>query len=295
MDNKKILITGATGNVGYQVIRFLMEKQSKNQVIAGVRNIEKAKKLFKNYPKLQYVEFDFEDASTFDKSLPEMDTIFLLRPPHISDIEKYFAPLIDKINENNIREIVFLSVQGAEKSKVIPHHKIENLILASNIDYVFLRPSYFMQNLTTTLLKEIQEKRSITLPSRKAKFNWIDIDNIGEAGAVIIEKFSEYKNQGYELTGYENENFHTVTELINSVVTKPIYYKHANPFHFYSIKRREGIPKGMVVVMTILHLLPRFQGEPRISGSFETITGKKPTSLTEFIKREKQKFEPLEI
>jgi len=44
------------------------------------------------------------------------------------------------------------------------------------------------------------------------------------------------------------------------------------------------------MVMIMLHFLPRFQSEPTISGFYEQLTGKKPTTLKEFIKREKGKF-----
>jgi len=46
----------------------------------------------------------------------------------------------------------------------------------------------------------------------------------------------------------------------------------------------------MIIVMIMLHFLPRFQKEPVISDNYEKITGKKPTSLGEFIEREKIKF-----
>jgi len=286
-----LLITGATGNVGFEVIRFLDQIGSSNRVIAGVRNIEKAKIAFKDYPKLEYVPFDFEDFETFDQALSGIDKIFLLRPPHISDIERYFKPLIASIKKNNIKEIVFLSVQGAEKSSIIPHNKIEKLICESGFDYIFLRPSYFMQNLTTTLSKDIKTKREIILPSGKAKFNWIDIENIGEASALLIENFSTYKNQAIEITGLENENFGHVCSLINQAIVSPIRFRNVNPFAFYRIKKREGMQKGMIIVMLLLHFLPRFQKEPEISSFYETLTGKKPTELKTFIDREKKFFE----
>jgi uncharacterized protein YbjT (DUF2867 family) len=208
---RKILITGATGNIGFEVIRFLAKIDSSTKIIAGVRNIEKAKGVFKDYPDLEYTHFDFEDFTTFDTALNGIDTVFLVRPPHISDIDTYFKPLILKLKEKNIQQVVFLSVQGAEKSKVIPHNKIERLLTEHGLDFIFLRPAYFMQNLTTTLIGDIQTKREIILPAGKAKFNWIDVENIGEAGAILLHKFGDYKNQAFELTGLENENFEKVT------------------------------------------------------------------------------------
>lgn len=290
---KNILITGATGNIGMEVIRFLYEKETSNQIIAGVRNIEKTKTMFGGYPKLDYVNFDFEDVETFDKALTGIDTIFLLRPPHISDVEKYFKPLIESIKKHNISEVVFLSVQGAEKSKVIPHNKIERLIMEYGLNYIFLRPGYFMQNLTTTLHHDIKTKREIILPSGNAKFNWIDIENIGEVGAILLEKFADYKNNAYEITGLENENFATVTSLINNVIENPVRFRDVNPIKFYKIKKEEGMAKGMIAVIILLHFLPRFQQEPKISDFYERLTGKKPTSLKTFVEREKEKFEKL--
>ena len=137
---RQILITGATGNIGTEVIRSLTILGTNNQIIAGVRNILKAKQLFFDFKNLDYRDFDFENPQTFDKSLDNIDCVFLLRPPHISDVDKYFKPLIQKISEKGIRQIIFLSVQGAEKSKIIPHNKIERLIRDSGLDFIFLRP-----------------------------------------------------------------------------------------------------------------------------------------------------------
>ncbi|MFW6044078.1 MAG: NmrA family NAD(P)-binding protein [Marinilabiliaceae bacterium] len=286
-----ILITGATGNIGFEVIRFLYKIDTSDRIIAGVRNTGKAKSVFKDYPKLDYVHFDFEDFDTFDNALTGIDRVFLLRPPHISNVDKYFRPLISKLKERNIKEVVFLSVQGAEKSKVIPHNKIERLIEKSGLDYIFLRPSYFMQNLTTTLSYDIKTKREIVLPAGKAKFNWVDIENIGEAVAILLGRFEEYKNHAFEITGGENENFGRVTSLINQTIENPVFYRSVNPFKFYQIKKREGLSGGMIIVMILLHFLPRFQKEPEISDFYERLTGKKPTDLKNFIEREKKQFD----
>ncbi len=288
---KHIFITGATGNIGFETIKFLLKSDTSNKIIAGVRNIDKAKKVFKDYPKLNYVHFDFENTETFEPAIENIDTVFLLRPPHISDIDQYFRPLITKLKENNVKEIIFLSVQGAEKSNVIPHHKIEKLIKEYELSYIFLRPGYFMQNLTTTLLEDIKTKRKIILPSGRAKFNWIDIENIGEVCAILLDRFSDFKNQAIEITGYENEDFYKVVELMNTQIKDPIDFQSVNPLRFYRIKKRSGMAKGMIIVMLLLHFIPRFQKEPRISDFYEKLTGKKPTNLMKFIKREKNKFE----
>ncbi|HRZ96988.1 MAG TPA: NmrA family NAD(P)-binding protein, partial [Paludibacter sp.] len=159
------------------------------------------------------------------------------------------------------------------------------------LDYIFLRPGYFMQNLTTTLIHDIKTKRQIILPSGKAKFNWIDIENIGEVSSVLLNRFSEYTNQAIELTGNENLDFYKVVDLINASIKTPIRFTSVSPFEFYRIKKKEGMVSGLIIVMILLHFLPRFQKEPALSDYYEKLTGKKPTSIIDFIEREKIKFQ----
>ena len=290
MKTKNILITGATGNIGHEVIRYLFKTDTKNKIIAGVRDIIKAKIEFSDYSQLDFVQFDFENFETFDKALENIDCVFLLRPPRISDTDKYFKPLIAKVKAKNITQIMFLSVQGVEKSSIIPHNKIEKLIKENHIGHIFLRPGYFMQNLTTTLIGDIRTKRKIILPAGKAGFNWVDVENIGEVAALLLNDFESYKNQDIEITGYENKNFYEVTALINECTNSKIEYVRPDPFKYYRIKKRDGLARGMILVMIMLHFLPRFQRVPGYSDFYEKLTGKKPTTLKDFIKRENKKF-----
>ena len=287
---KRILVTGATGNIGYEVIHYLMQSKSDCEVIAAGRSVEKMKKRFQDDLNLSFVPFDFENTDSFKTAFSGIDILFLLRPPHISEVEKYFRPLLNSAKEHGIDQVVFLSVQGAEKSKVIPHNKIERLIEELEFNYIFVRPSYFMQNLTTTLLPEILNERSITLPSGSAKFNWIDIRNIGEATAKLILDFKDYQNKSFEITGSENENFTEVARLITEITGEKIRFQSMNPIRFYFKKRKEGMESGFAMVMTLLHFLPRFQNEPFISDNYHLLTGKHPTTLRDFIQRETEKL-----
>jgi len=289
-----ILITGATGNVGRQIVRYLSEIKSKRnkqyQVIIADRDIDRAKTTFANVDNLCYRHFDFDDTESFTQSFEGIDIMFLLRPPQISEVDKYFRPLFDEAKSTGIRKIVFLSVQGADKSKVIPHNKIELLIKEYEFDYIFVRPSYFMQNLTTTLLNEIKTKSTITLPSGNAKFNWIDVRDIGNCIAELIMSFDNYSNQAITITGEENLDYSTAASYLSEELGREIKYRSINPISFYFLKRKQGLSSGFAIVMTILHFLPRLQGEPEITDNYHKITGERPTSLIEFIARESHMF-----
>jgi uncharacterized protein YbjT (DUF2867 family) len=287
---KKVLITGATGNVGESVIHHLAQKQSEIEIYAGVRNVDRAKRKFLAYPELKYKVFDFERPETWRKALEEVDTIFLVRPPHISSINKYFEPLIQIMKEESTNKVVLLSVQGAERSDVIPHRKIEKLILSGGFSYIFLRPSYFMQNLTTTLIDDIRKNRRIALPAGKAKFNWVDVDNLGEIAAILLDEFEQYQNKAFDITGYENRSFYKVADIMSDITENEIRFVNTNPVRFFIQKNKQNLPSGMILVMFLLHFLPRFQGEPKISDFYEQLTGKKPASLKDFLIRNRDLF-----
>lgn len=287
---KRILITGATGNIGTEVVHYLCELDKESDIIVAVRNVESAKRKFSNLSSLSFRFFDFEEQDCFDTAFNDIDILFLLRPPHISEVDKYFQPLLKSAKNSGIEKVVFLSVQGAEKSKVIPHNKIERLIKSNDFKYIFVRPSYFMQNLTTALLPEIQKNQTITLPSGQAKFNWIDVKNIGEVSAVLIKSFEKYENRAYEIMGAENKNFQEVTKIMSETIGIKFNFISINPISFYFKKRKSGMESGFAMVMTMLHFLPRLQKEPEISDNFNQLTGKKPTTLKEFIDREKERI-----
>lgn len=277
-----VLITGATGNVGREVIRALDSINHDINCIAGVRNLERARKSLSTYTNLEYRCFDFDDFNTFDEALTDIDIIFLLRPPHISDIEKYFVPLFNAMKNNEVNKVVFLSVQGAEKSKIIPHNKIEHLIDLYKFEFIHLRPSYFMQNLMTTLKSDIL-RGIIILPSKNAKFNWVDIRDIGDVAAELINRFREYQGQSIEITGLENISFPEVVSRINNNLGSSLEFKSVNPIKYYRLKKSEGYERGQIMVMMILHLLPRFQKEPLITNQVKMITGHEPITIEEFV------------
>lgn len=288
---KRVLITGATGNIGQEVVHYLQELNSEIEINAAVRDIERAKNgVFKSVHSLLYRRFDFENLECHSKAFEGMDTLFLLRPPHISDVDKVFRPLLSAAKTSGIKNVVFLSVQGAEKSAIIPHNKIEKIIRENRFNYIFVRPSYFMQNLTTTLLPEIVNYQTITLPSGNAKFNWVDVKNIGEATSQLIVQFDKYKNQAYEITGSENKSFAEVAKLLTKGTGKEISYKSLHPFGFYFKKKKEGVSSAFALVMTMLHFLPRLQEAPSISNTYHVLTKKNPTTIMEFIEREKELF-----
>ena len=283
----KILITGATGNVGMAVIQSLNKIVHDLTIVAGVKDLETDKKDFDSY-KLDFVKFNFLDFNTYKPALENCNLLFLLRPPQISDTNKYFKPLIEMAQQVGVKHIIFLSVQGVEKSAIIPHHKIEKLILDSKIPYTFLRPAYFMQNFLGSLHHDLVVKKKIFLPAGNAKFTLIDVHDIGDVAAVIMINSNKHINTSYELTNNEKMSFGEMATQLSKELGEKITFISPNLFNFYLTKRKEKIPFMLILVMMMLHYLPRFQKEPLITNCVKNIIQREPKTFIEFIKENKQ-------
>lgn len=278
----KVLVTGATGNVGREVLCALQSLSHSLDIYAGIRDLndDKTQRLYFN---TKLVKFDFTNSTTYKKALTACDVLFLLRPPQISDVEKYFRPLIAIGKEQGVKHIVFLSVQGAEKSEIIPHHKIEKLIVESDIAYTFLRPAYFMQNFITTLRHDLVKNKRIFLPAGKAKFTLIDVRDIGRVAATILADVSQHVNQSYELTSNDKLTFAEMASSLSKCLGIHIKYSSPNLFRFFWIKKKEKLPTMLILVLIMLHYLPKFQKEPQTTRWVEKLSHKQPISFEQFI------------
>ena len=197
---RNILVTGATGNVGREVVRLLSDLDY--PVTAAVRNPIEALKSFGS--NVRCVSFDFTNPETFTNAFAGINKLFLVRPPAIADIHK-ITPALNAAKRSGVKEIVFLSIIGADKNRIVPHYAIERAILHGrgfaneqlNIPAVFLRCSFFMQNLNTTHREDIRLRYRLFMPAGNGKTSFIDVRDIA---AVAVKFLTEEYHQSQELS-----------------------------------------------------------------------------------------------
>lgn len=278
---KTILITGASGNVGSEILKNINPENDQLRLLAGVREQPTERQEIGEFG-VEKIHFDLDDPFSIKEAFRQSDVVFLLRPPQISDVKKYFQPLIDIAVDQRVNHIVFLSVQGADTSSIIPHYKIEKLIEKSGINYTFLRPAYFMQNFTTTLRNDLVKNQIIYLPAGKAKFTLIDATDLGLVAAKILKNPEGHINKAYDLTNHEQLSFGEMADILSEVLHKKIKFISPSLLSFYFKKRREKVPPMFIFVMIMLHYLPRFKPTPKTSNLTEVIMGSKPKSFRDF-------------
>jgi len=286
---KRILVTGATGQVGSAVIAALRSADG-SVVRAGVRDVAKAAARWRGDSSVQPVGFDFLDGASQDAALADCDSLFLLRPPQLNGD---FGALIARARRHGVAHIVFLSVQGAERNWLIPHHRIERRLISSGVPYTLLRPAYFMQNFTSTLHAELTARRRIFLPAGNARFTLVDMADIARVAALVLTQHgTQHHGQAYTLTSEVPLNFQQMADQLTTGLGTPIAYESPNPWRFYRTLRRDGRAPGLILVMLLLHMLPRFTATPPVTRTVADLTGQAPIEFAQFVRVHRDELQP---
>lgn len=278
----RILVTGASGNVGKYVAQYAFEN-GQEITVAGTR-VEILEKMYGNKAKI--VHFDFTEPSTFNKALEDVDRVFIMRPPHLGKPED-LKPFIDALKvKGGIKLVSFLSLIGVENNPVPPHHKIEKYIEQANLPYSHIRPSFFMQNISGVHAFEIKHFDRIVVPVKKALTSFIDAEDIGEITAKVLSEPEQHQNKGYSITGSEAIDYWEVAKILSKELGREITYTNPKPSFAkkYWITVR-GMEKEYCTVMGMLYMMTRLGTAKKVTPVFEQVMGKKTQTFEQFVKK----------
>jgi uncharacterized protein YbjT (DUF2867 family) len=230
---------------------------------------------------VEAVTFDFERPDTYAAAFRGVDAVFLVRPPAIAQVWNSIFPALDAAAEAGVERVVFLSLLGAEQNPLVPHRWIEWKLQAMDVEATLLRPSFFMQNLSTTHLKEIRDEGRIYVPAGDGRTSFIDARDVAAVGAECLVD-DRHAGRAYALTGPEALTYHEVASILREVLDRPIQYADPSPLDFIRYSRERGRPWAFVLVMTGIYLTARFGLAGRLTSDVEDVLGRPATSFRTF-------------
>lgn len=282
-----VLVTGAGGNVGREVVLALQALGTPVRAAA----FDEADAARVPGDNVETALFDFGDPSTYEAAFDGVEKLFLMRPPQISDIETYIKPAIDYAAEHGVKQIVFLSLVGAERNKVVPHAKVEQFLVASGVPYTLLRCGFFMQNLDTTHRADLVEHDDIFIPAGQGATSFIDARDIGAVAAVVLSE-PGHENKAYILTGDEALTYGEVAEIMTEELGRPISYSDPSILAFARRMRRRGYPWGHIAVMEGIYLTTRFGMADTITPDVSDLLGRPPIRMRRYVRDYRDAWTP---
>ncbi|MFZ5814942.1 MAG: NmrA family NAD(P)-binding protein, partial [Bacillota bacterium] len=170
----------------------------------------------------------------------------------------------------------------ADRMPFLPHAKIEKAILAAGLDYTFLRPAFFFQNLSTTYARMIRETGEVALPVGRARMSWIDSRDIGAAGAIALMG-EEHRNKAYTLTE-KAYDFDQVAAIFARELNRPIRYTRPSVFRYRRLMRSLGAPEGIINLTTMMYVMARLGLSADVTDDLGRILGREPLSMAQFVR-----------
>lgn len=275
--NDFILVTGATGNVGKEVVNLLHSNGA--PVRAAVTSAHSAARLPASVP---WAILDYTKPDTYAAAFADVNALFLIRPPQIANVERDMKPLIDYAVAAGVQRIVFLSLLGADRNRFVPHAKVETLLQETPVSVTLLRAGFFMQNLTTTHQDEIRNEDTIFVPAGMGKTAFIDVRDIAAVAAKALTE-PRHAGKAYELTGNVAYDYAEVATLMSEELDRSIRYANPSLPRFVWRMWRQGHPLGYTAVVAAIYTTTRFGMAQKVTADIVDVLQREPISLRQFV------------
>jgi uncharacterized protein YbjT (DUF2867 family) len=227
VNQRKILVTGATGQQGGALARLLLQK--KHKVYALTRNTQSSAAQSLRNKGANIVKGDLDDSESLEQDVKDVDSIFLMGTPFEDGTEGEIRRgklMADIAKENKIEHLVYSSVANADKNTGIPHfeskYKIEQHIKNLGIPFTIIGPTFFMENLLGPGLQQGQ----LALPlSPSSILQQSALENIAEFSALVLERRKPFFNKRIDIAS-DQVTGEQAAKILSNELGQRIRYEH---------------------------------------------------------------------
>ena len=284
----KILITGATGNLGGLVIDALLTKIEANQIAGLVRDPNKAEALQAKGVDIR--EGNYDDEGSLEKAFQGIEKIYFISG---SDLDKRVAQhknIVAAAEKAGVKHVIYTSFgrkNESENSPIYPvakgHLAAENALKNAPLDVTILKHNLYMEVIPMFAGDNLLESKTLFLPAEDGKTGFMARKDMANLAAEILTA-KGHENKTYEVSGNKAYSFSEIATLISEVSGTEINYVSPNADEFTETLKSYGVPQP-AIDMTLMFAKGIAQGEFNETASiYKDLTGNEPTSLKEFLK-----------
>jgi len=289
-EGSTILVTGATGTVGSEVVRQL---SAKGQI--GIRAAARSANnpTLKDLKSVEIVELDYNKPETLATAFKDVNKLFLLTPFQ-SDMLDLTSNLVNAAKKSGVKYIIKQSVMGVDAEPGITpgrlHRQAEKIIEKSGIPFSFLRPNFFMQNFVNFYSPMIKSQGALYAPAGDGEVSFVDVRDIAAVAVQALINDNQHKGQSYNITGPEVLSYGQAAETLSRELGKEIKYVNIPDEDARKGMKDMGMDDWSVNSMIELFDITRKGYASDISSVVEELIGRKPISFSQFVKDYVQAF-----
>lgn len=290
----KILITGATGNLGSRTLNLLLKKVPANQVAVLVRDpqSEKIERFVKEG--VEAHQGDYFDYNSLLRAFNGVDKVMLISAQAFTDRNTQHFNVIAAAKQAGVKQVIYTSIIRKENSNLIlPQVTMSDLfaeqtLRASGLDYTILRNPPYLETLHMYFGDAL--KAGVRVPEGSGKVAAASLDDLAAANVAVLTQHG-HENKTYTLSGSEGSSFADIAEALSEISEMNIPYESVSEKEYIDSMVANGLP----VFMTDF-LLGWVRGVntgefSETSGNLERLIGRKPMTYKEFFKHQFSKVE----
>ena len=281
----KILVTGATGQMGTVVIKTLLQKLAPNQINVISRTQEKLTEL--KSKGLNTFIGNYDDANSLESAMVGVDTVLLISGGDQGDRMQEHKNVIDSAKKLGVKNIAYTSRALKDRTTLQnklmqDHFDTEDYIKQSGLNYTIFQNGLYMEFLQFFVNKDQMEK-GIFLPTGDGKVAFtLRADQAEAMGNVLINE--AFENKTYQFTNCETYSFFDVANLLSELSGKEIKYTPIELSAFEETLKKRGLPDAVILKMGGFLLDIKANQETLITNDLEIKLGRKSTTLKEGLK-----------
>lgn len=285
---KKIMITGATGSLGSQVLQILIQKAGSKDLSAIARDPSKLASV--RDQGVNVIQADYEDKESLLKAFQGIDILYFVSGSEIDKRMKQHKNVIDTAKEAGIKHVIYTSFQRKTETDASPiapiasaHVQTEKWLKGSGLTYTILKHALYSDVIPMFLGEDVIDKGVIYQPAGDGKVSFASRSDMAAAAAVILTS-EGHGNKTYEIAGSKSCSYGNIAKIMSNLSGKQITYVSPSAEEFRKTLADAGVPAGIIEMNSMFNEGIR-QGEFDFPDpTLEKLIGRKPQSVEDFLK-----------
>jgi NAD(P)H dehydrogenase (quinone) len=282
----RILVTGATGNIGRMTLQHLSKRLLPSELVGLARNPAKAADLAAQGIEIRQGDyFDYEGlVGAFDG----IEKLMLVSATAFTDRNTQHENVINAAKQAGVKHIVYMPIiRKAGSAFTLPQVTEEDIFVekrlkASGLTYTLVCHPPFLENVGSYVGGNPLET-GVIAPAGEGKAGYACREDLAEAHAVVLSE-AGHENKVYSLYGGPAVSFANVAQILSEISGKTVPFNAVSDQDYIAQLVAAGLaePAAGFVLLWIHGInAGEWDGQP---GDLEKLLGRKPTTPIEFLK-----------
>jgi NAD(P)H dehydrogenase (quinone) len=249
MSSGKILVTGATGQLGGLIVGHLLRQLPRGSVVAGGRNAAKGQALVARGAEFRTV--DYNQPATLDAALAGIERVVLVSGNEVGQRVPQHRAVIEAAARAGVKLLAYTSILRGPANPFLlagEHRGTEEALAAGRVPYITLRNGWYTENYTGTAALAIQFG-VIQSASGEGRFSTASRDDFAAGAAALIQRDDHRPGQAYELAGSSSFNKQEYAELLSRKSGRKVVVQALTEAQYAAALTQAGLPEAVAKII----------------------------------------------